>query len=182
MTIYTHIHHIVPRHIGGDDSPENLIELTVEDHAIAHRHLYKMYGRWEDKVAWLGLSGQIDNQEIIRMKISETNKGNTNLLGYKHSEESLRKISKAAKGRKLSAETRRKLSEAGKNRKPISEESRRKISEAKRGRKLSEEHRRKISEAKKGHNLGYKRSEETRRKISETLKNRHFRQTNDADV
>ena len=39
MTIY-HVHHIVPRHMGGTDNPENLVKLTVEEHAMAHLKLY----------------------------------------------------------------------------------------------------------------------------------------------
>jgi hypothetical protein len=68
MNIYTHRHHIIPKHQGGSDDPSNLIELTVEDHAIAHRHLWKMYGRWQDKIAWLGLSGHIDNEKNNSIK------------------------------------------------------------------------------------------------------------------
>jgi hypothetical protein len=29
----THFHHIVPKHMGGSNLPENLVELSVEDHA-----------------------------------------------------------------------------------------------------------------------------------------------------
>lgn len=58
-----HIHHIVPRHIGGTDDPSNLIELSVEDHAEAHRVLYEECGREEDRMAWLGLSGQVSKKE-----------------------------------------------------------------------------------------------------------------------
>ena len=32
-----HKHHIIPRHMGGTDDPSNLIELTIEEHAEAHR-------------------------------------------------------------------------------------------------------------------------------------------------
>jgi hypothetical protein len=55
--VYTHVHHIVPKHAGGTDDPSNLVELTIEDHAIAHRMLWKLYGRKEDWCAWTGLSG-----------------------------------------------------------------------------------------------------------------------------
>jgi hypothetical protein len=44
-----HIHHITPRHAGGTDDPSNLIELTVEQHAEAHRILFEQYGRWQDE-------------------------------------------------------------------------------------------------------------------------------------
>ena len=65
MTIY-HMHHIIPKHAGGNDDPSNLVRLTVEEHAEAHRQLYEQYGKKEDYVAWQGLSGMIGKEEIIR--------------------------------------------------------------------------------------------------------------------
>jgi len=96
MSIY-HKHHIVPKHAGGSDDPSNIVELTIEEHAEAHRILYEKHGRWQDRVAWLGLSGRIGKEEIIRMIQSEAAKGNTNCVGRKHSEETKRKLSEAAK-------------------------------------------------------------------------------------
>jgi hypothetical protein len=69
-TIY-HKHHIVPKHMGGTDDPSNLIALTVAEHAEAHRILYEKYGRWEDKLAYMGLSGMLDHQECIQTAIRE---------------------------------------------------------------------------------------------------------------
>ena len=63
-TIY-HIHHIIPRHMGGSDDPSNLVTLTVEEHAEAHRKLYEEYGRWQDKVAWKGLAGLMSTDECL---------------------------------------------------------------------------------------------------------------------
>ena len=84
--------------------------------------------------------------------------------GFKHSEETKRKISESHKGIKLSEETKQKLSEANKERK-YSEEAKRKMSEAKKGIQLSEEHKKKISESCKGRQL----SEETKRKLSKKV-------------
>ena len=76
-TIY-HRHHIVPRHMGGTDDPSNLVDLTVEQHAEAHRLLYEEHGKEEDRLAWLGLSGQIGKEEIIRkQKLIGAQKGGT---------------------------------------------------------------------------------------------------------
>ena len=62
MNIY-HNHHIVPRHMGGSDDPSNLVKLTIEEHAQAHRDLYDLYGKREDYIAWKALSGQITYKE-----------------------------------------------------------------------------------------------------------------------
>jgi hypothetical protein len=61
-----HKHHIIPKHMGGTDDTENLIELTIEEHADAHRILFEKYGKIEDYWAWKGLSGQIGKEEILR--------------------------------------------------------------------------------------------------------------------
>lgn len=40
---YTERHHIVPRCLGGNDDPENLVDLTSEEHFLAHQLLVKIY-------------------------------------------------------------------------------------------------------------------------------------------
>lgn len=75
MTIY-HKHHIVPRHMGGTDDPSNLIELTIEEHAEAHRLLYEEHGKHEDYLAWQGLLGIIPKQEIV-LELQRLNHRNT---------------------------------------------------------------------------------------------------------
>jgi hypothetical protein len=65
MTTYKHKHHIVPRHMGGTDDPSNIIELTIEEHAEAHRKLWEEHGCIEDKLAWKGLLGLISKQDIL---------------------------------------------------------------------------------------------------------------------
>lgn len=81
-----------------------------------------------------------------RKKMSEHMKGNKNLLGFKHSEYSKKKMSKARKGKRLSEEHKRKigLSNTGKIH---SEASKIKLSKSKKGKRLSEEYKRKISES-----------------------------------
>ena len=64
MDIY-HKHHIIPKHAGGTDDPSNIVQLSIEEHAEAHRILFEQYGRIQDKLAWKGLLGMIDTQEII---------------------------------------------------------------------------------------------------------------------
>jgi hypothetical protein len=43
LTGYFERHHIVPRCIGGTDKKSNLVELTPEEHYVAHQLLVKMY-------------------------------------------------------------------------------------------------------------------------------------------
>ena len=83
-----HKHHIIPKHMGGSDSSDNLVELTVEEHANAHRVLYEQYGRVQDKRAWLGLAKIMTGEEII-----------AEILSSPKSKEHKQKISLALKGR-----------------------------------------------------------------------------------
>jgi hypothetical protein len=73
-----HKHHIIPKHMGGSNDSINLIELTVEEHAEAHRVLYEKHGHIQDKVAWLGLTGIMPHAELIYTLLSEGKKGNKN--------------------------------------------------------------------------------------------------------
>jgi hypothetical protein len=114
-----HKHHIIPVHAGGTNSPDNLIELTVAEHAEAHKILFEKYGRWQDEVAWRGLSGQIATAEINRIKNSERQKGEKNhmfgkpgpMRGKKHTDETKEKIKRARKKQviKHSDETKKKI-------------------------------------------------------------------------
>ena len=50
--------------MGGTDDSTNLVELTIEEHAEAHRELYEQYGKTEDKIAYLGLLTLIGKDQI----------------------------------------------------------------------------------------------------------------------
>lgn len=105
--------------MGGTDDQDNLIELTVEKHAEAHRKLYEQYGKKEDYLAWKGLEGKIGKDEIMREKMSlnSSRPGKLNpFYGKKHTQETKDKISKAKKGVSIkmpphSEEHKKKLSE-----------------------------------------------------------------------
>ncbi len=107
MTIY-HKHHIVPLHIGGSDDPSNIINLTIEEHAEAHKKLWEEHGRWQDELAYKGLSKLLSHDEISLMVSIKANQGK------KFSEEHRSRISNSLKGHQLSEETRKKISETRK--------------------------------------------------------------------
>jgi len=110
----THKHHILPRHAGGTNDPDNIIVLTVTQHAMYHFANWQLWGRVEDKIAWRGLSGIISHEDAVR----ETNslggrKGGS--LGGKNQPREV-KVSNCNKMRKyLTPEA---LSRGGKNMSP----------------------------------------------------------------
>ena len=59
--------------MGGTDSSDNLILLTIEEHAEAHRKLWEEHGKWQDKIAWQTLSGQISIQDVREKMMKEHN-------------------------------------------------------------------------------------------------------------
>lgn len=69
-----HKHHIIPRHLGGTDEPSNLIKLTPNQHAEAHRKLWKKYGRWQDYCAWQGLAKLSKGKEHYKLLMTQRNK------------------------------------------------------------------------------------------------------------
>jgi hypothetical protein len=89
-----HKHHIIPKHMNGSDDVENLIELTIEEHADAHKILWEKYGKVEDKIAWLALTGQITSAEATILA------SKSYMLGRKLSEETKQKMSLKRQGRK----------------------------------------------------------------------------------
>lgn len=60
----THKHHIIPKYMGGLDNKENLVEVTITQHAMFHYCNYQLWGNEEDRLAWRGLSGQITPDEV----------------------------------------------------------------------------------------------------------------------
>ena len=129
MSIY-HIHHIVPKHIFKNhkelvpknlslNSKENLIKLTVEQHAEAHKKLYEQHGFIEDYAAWKSLSGAITSEEARILVIT----GNKYRLNKFHTEETKKQMSEVKRGKKFTEEHKQKISQSltGKKNKLISE-------------------------------------------------------------
>ena len=78
-----HKHHIIPRHMGGTDDQSNLIELTPDEHAEAHRLLYEQHGHWQDYVAWQGLAKLASKAEHTKMLLSAAGKKGSKTMSAK---------------------------------------------------------------------------------------------------
>jgi hypothetical protein len=112
--------------MGGTDEPSNLVELTVEEHAEAHRELYENHGHWQDKIAYQMLSGQITNYEAQQKVRKFANLGNTNFAGHTHSKKYKKKLS-------LMMKEKRKVNKTMGNHKPHNPNTKSKISESLKG-------------------------------------------------
>ena len=112
-----HNHHIIPRHAGGTNDPDNLISLTVEEHAQAHKELYEEFGRDEDRRAWLGLSGIIGKEEIV-WEINRENGKRAGAVALSKGSDYFRDIQKLSpgfKGKAHSEETKAQMSASHSN-------------------------------------------------------------------
>lgn len=145
-----HKHHIVPKHMGGSDDPSNLIELTVEEHAEAHRKLFEQHGHWQDKIAWQALTGQIGLDEAIQEARGAANRGK------KRTPEQIERIRQAAILRN------QKWKESGRM-----DEINAKRSKSHKGKVKTPEHI--FNNTQSRVSKGYNHSEETKNKIAESL-------------
>lgn len=66
--------------MGGSDDPENLILLSLEEHATAHKLLFEEHNKHEDYVAWKCLAGSMCKEEIIieLIRLGGIKQGNIN--------------------------------------------------------------------------------------------------------
>lgn len=133
---YIERHHIIPRSLGGADTPDNIVALTAREHFICHWLLTKMVeGRARSKMfkalssmlSWQ--SGTQDRHKVtsrtyerLRIQIKESgcnsHKGSDNgMYGKTHTEEAKLKMSKAHKGKKLTQEQCDEISRRHKGRK-----------------------------------------------------------------
>lgn len=178
---YVEKHHIVPRCMGGDNKPRNLVKLTPEEHYLAHQLLVKIYPEnnglvFAAQAMTASRHGQRSNNRRYGWLRRKHSVAMSKLRkGKKHSAQTKQRISESNrgntswnKGGKISEETRSRMSKAQKNKVPVSDETRLKMSEGQKNRlAMSEETKKKISETLK--NKG-PRSEETKIRISKALK------------
>ena len=104
--------------MGGTDDPSNIVKLTIEEHAEAHKLLYEKYGHKEDELAWKGLAKLIDKKELLHElfvlagKKSRPPKDHKANLGRKWSDEYKKNMSERTKGIKKTQEHKKKISES----------------------------------------------------------------------
>lgn len=137
---YVECHHVIPRCMGGTDDKDNLVQLTAEEHYVAHQLLHKihpnvsglafamvamtsdhwghrsnkLYGwvraKWSEVVSIQSKEMWLDPEYRAKVKASMQKVIDNSEYGAK--------ISKANKGRVKSAQERANIAEAGRNRKP----------------------------------------------------------------
>lgn len=157
--------------MGGTDDPSNLVELTIEEHAEAHRVLFEKYGKWQDKIAWQALSGNIGKEEILTEFYKNLNKGRV------VSNETKEKMAAAKKGKKISEAHKKALNEGRRKSKNSPEhiEALRKFAI---GRKLPKEQVLKSVESRKKNNDTSKLASIAGKASAEKWKNDFERQKN----
>jgi len=180
LTSYTERHHIIPRSLGGDDEPDNLVDLTAREHFICHWLLTKMVDSTHDKWKMMNALGYMmwaenQNQERYRvnarlyerlktkhseMKSWAVSGERNGMYGKHHTEVAREKIRQANLGNQINEQQRNKIrqNKLGKKRKPF-----------------TDEHLANLKKSNSGENngmFGRKHSEETKAKIGAVAKGR----------
>lgn len=101
---YTESHHIIPKCIGGNDDESNLVDLTPEEHYLAHLLLVKIYPT-ESKLVYAANMMTVGTQYAKR---------NNKTFGWIR-----RKVIEAERGKIVSQETRKRMSESAKNKERV---------------------------------------------------------------
>lgn len=106
--VYTEKHHIIPKHAGGTDDPDNLVKLTFRQHIFIHRLRWKAFGEFGDYLAYKWMSGY---------KSEHTRFTSQHLLGKKRAAEGwmdrIRPLANNETQRRKARETGRRNVESG---------------------------------------------------------------------
>lgn len=185
MEGYLESHHIIPKCMDGDNSKENLVDLTAREHFLAHWLLTEIYPEHKGLRYAFWMMCQVQNKgQLLRYKPSSRiyeyakirmgenwvghqpwNKGKVDV----YTAETKLKMSSSAKGRKASPETKKKFSDVRKGKK-LSAHHVQRIKDGKQN--VSQETKDKISQALKGNTNSKGRiyTESHKQKISESTK------------
>jgi hypothetical protein len=158
---YTERHHIVPRSMGGDNSDENLVDITAREHFVCHLLLVKMTdGENKKKMSralWLMAKGGKKRYspssrlyETARKEFIEAQKGHPNYL-QSQTEESKEKIRASMKqlvGEMTPEERSVRTKNSWSSPESWTEERKQRIADSLNGIKLSDNHRQSISNAR----------------------------------
>jgi phosphotransferase system IIB component len=193
---YKEKHHILPRSLGGNNSKDNLVDLTPKEHFIIHMLLCKFTKGEAKRSMFFALNSMmnLNNRGMRKIKYSSRTfekvrkqcakylKGNKYNLGRIPSKQTRLKISQSTKGLKKSNETRLRMSLANKG-KVLSQEVKQKIANSLKGeksfwfgKKHTQETKNKMSKKAKGRQnaLGMKHTEDAKKRMSESkLGNKH---------
>lgn len=95
-----HNHHIIPKFMGGDNSKDNLILLSVDDHLNAHLILAETISDEYKKNAWNSVvilkKGWGKNADSILLELHKNNIGELNhFFGKTHTKETKQKIAES---------------------------------------------------------------------------------------
>lgn len=60
LTEFLNVHHILPKHAGGTNDPDNLVTLTYREHIFAHKLLFKIHDNYLDQYAFLLMSSKTE--------------------------------------------------------------------------------------------------------------------------
>lgn len=145
INCYVEKHHIIPKCLGGTNDNSNLVNLTPEEHYLAHLLLIKIYPN-ESKLIYAARMMTIDGRDTkrnnkiygwLKRKFSKLQcEKMTGKIGWHHTDESKQKISESHKGKKKPG-SRPTVSISNKTRKiirnPLTDEQKKNISEGRKG-------------------------------------------------
>lgn len=140
---YYETHHIIPKSMGGNNEPSNLIRLTAREHFIAHWLLWRIHQNAEMAFAFYCLTNMSKNQKVKSSRVYEESKLARRPFIVENNK-------KHHKGKKLSKEHIENIREVFKN--LIRTESHRhNISESLKNKPKSDTHKQKLSKSLKGY-------------------------------
>jgi hypothetical protein len=186
LDTYTESHHVIPVSLGGEDTADNLVNLTAREHFICHWLLTK-FTTGQDRYKMINalrmMRAENPNQQRYKTQITSRVYENLKTEYSKLQSEKYSGENNPMYGDKFYRSEEGKIKQAqaisGDNNGAKQTQARKKISESKQGKKrdpFSDEWKQKMSEAHKGeknHRYGVKvAGTKTAKKISEALKGR----------